>query len=83
MLHWQGDGYALFYKRLEKGTYELPVNNQITSEQVLFLLQGVIIKSVKKHPPFSVAYKKNYKQYLFSVASRYAHIKCVRHVHRL
>ena len=53
MLHWQGDGYAVFYKRLEKGTYELPLNNQITSEQVLFLLQGVVIKSVKKHKRYS------------------------------
>lgn len=61
MLHWQGDGYAIFYKRLEKGTYELPLINQtcaersrsITSEQLLFLLQGVVLKSVKKHARYS------------------------------
>ena len=28
MLHWQGDGFALYYKRLEKGTYELPDNQK-------------------------------------------------------
>ena len=38
MLHWQGDGYGLFYKRLEKGTYELPINNQITCEQVFIFI---------------------------------------------
>ena len=54
MLHWQGDGFALFYKRLEKGTYEVPADAlQITVEQVLFLLQGVALKSVKKRVRYS------------------------------
>ena len=42
MLHWQGDGYAIFYKRLEKGTYEilLPPGDSKTitiSTQIIFL----------------------------------------------
>jgi len=54
MLHWQGDGFAIFYKRLEKGTYELPRNDlklsqQINAEKLLFILQGVVLKTVKKH----------------------------------
>ena len=24
LLHWEGDGFALYYKRLEQGTYEFP-----------------------------------------------------------
>lgn len=24
VLHWEGDGFGLYYKRLEQGTYELP-----------------------------------------------------------
>ena len=54
MLHWQGDGFGVFYKRLEKGTFELPANNlnlssqQISPEKLLFILQGVSLKSVKK-----------------------------------
>ena len=24
LLHWEGDGFSLYYKRLEQGTYELP-----------------------------------------------------------
>ena len=25
LLLWEGDGFAIYYKRLEKGTYELPL----------------------------------------------------------
>lgn len=53
MLHWQGDGFACFYKRLEKGTYETAEMNhaaslEISSQQLLFILEGVILNSVKK-----------------------------------
>jgi transposase len=52
MLHWQGDGFALYYKRLEKGTYELPLGEEtnclhLTSECLLYILQGVVLKSVQ------------------------------------
>ena len=54
LLLWEGDGFALYHKRLEKGTYEVPVysNNEtamsISSEQLLFILQGVSLKHVRK-----------------------------------
>ena len=52
MLHWQGDGFALYYKRLEKGTYELPDTNKsncldLTPDRLLHILQGVVLKSVQ------------------------------------
>ena len=52
MLHWQGDGFALYYKRLEKGSYELPLADglnymPLTSERLLYILQGVVLKSVQ------------------------------------
>jgi transposase len=28
LLHWEGDGFSLYYKRLERGTYELPEGGQ-------------------------------------------------------
>lgn len=65
LLHWQEDGFALFYKRLEKGTYELPVLNsniscEINAEQLLFMLQGVILKTVQKRMRYShVVVSKN------------------------
>ena len=58
LLHWQQDGFALFYKRLEKGTYELPKltgseSGQINAEQLLFMLQGVVLKTVQKHTRYT------------------------------
>jgi transposase len=52
MLHWQGDGFALYYKRLEKGTYELPVDEggiclDLKADRLLYILQGVVLKSVQ------------------------------------
>ena len=55
MLHWQKDGFAVYYKRLERGTYELPLfkgdsNGQsISLKQILFLLQGIQLKSIRKN----------------------------------
>src|ERR1044071_4274417 len=40
LLLWEGDGFALYHKRLERGTYELPACNEsnlsitISSEQL-------------------------------------------------
>lgn len=61
MLHWQEDGFAIFYKRLEKGTYEFPMEEihsksfSISAEKLLFILQGVKLKSVKKRTRYSLS----------------------------
>jgi len=60
LLLWEGDGFALYHKRLEKGTYELPavINNcssmAITSQQLQFILQGVALQKIH----FRRRYKK-------------------------
>lgn len=54
ILHWQGDGFVIYSKRLEKGTFELPklqssnASIEITSDQMQFILSGIILSSVKK-----------------------------------
>jgi transposase len=54
LLLWEGDGFALYYKRLEKGTYELPVctadttSLSITNEQLQLILQGISLKSIHR-----------------------------------
>jgi transposase len=58
MLQWQGDGFAIFFKRLEKGTYELPQKNNETNtvllshQQLQFILDGIMLKSIKKRPRY-------------------------------
>ena len=53
LLLWEGDGLSLYYKRLERGTYELPAaSNQssavpISAQQLQLLLEGIQLKSIK------------------------------------
>ena len=59
LLHWQGDGLAIYCKRLEKGTYEMPAmaaqNNSIklTDRQLQFMLDGIVLSSVKNRPRYA------------------------------
>jgi transposase len=59
LLRWEGDGFAIFYKRLEKGTFELPQydsNNNtmlITDHELSFILKGVALLKVKYRPRYS------------------------------
>lgn len=52
LLYWDGDGFALFYKRLERGRYALPAHNglskQIKREELLMLLEGLSFKKIKR-----------------------------------
>ena len=61
LLLWEGDGFALYHKRLEKGTYELPVpdnssrNINISSQQLQLILQGISLKSVRRRKRYQHA----------------------------
>jgi transposase len=54
LLHWEGDGLALYQKRLEKGVYEEPRRSHdgsslvINAEQLQLILQGIVLDSVVK-----------------------------------
>ena len=49
LLQWDRDGFALYIKRLEQGTFECPVVNglAITSRQLTLLMEGVMLKTVR------------------------------------
>jgi transposase len=50
LLLWEGDGLSLYYKRLERGTYECPTTMDgfsLTATQLQLILQGIQLKSVK------------------------------------
>lgn len=52
LLLWEGDGFSIYYKRLEKGTFELPATaDQITTavldaRELQFILQGISLRKV-------------------------------------
>ena len=52
LLYWDGDGFALFYKRLEQGTYTFTADNtppkQLHRDELLMLLEGLSFKGMAK-----------------------------------
>ena len=57
LLCFEGDGYALYYKRLERGTYELPglrglKGDFLSAAQLQLILSGVSLKNIKYRPRY-------------------------------
>ena len=54
LLHWQGISFTLYYKRLEKGTFELPAYDSsigsitINYTQLVMIVDGLSIKNIQK-----------------------------------
>lgn len=59
LLLWEEGGFSIFYRRLEKGAFEIPAFNldenslSLTSDQLQFMLKGIKLSSVK--------YRKRYQ----------------------
>ena len=53
-LYWDKDGYALWYKRLEQGTFRLPklaaeqVSVELKASELAMLLDGIDLGSIKR-----------------------------------
>ena len=58
ILYWDNDGFAIWYKRLEKGTFHLTLpftgeaNVALTRAQLAMLLEGIDFQNVKKRKRF-------------------------------
>lgn len=56
LLYWDGDGFAMFYKRLERGRYTLPTHNapskELKREELMMLLEGLSFAGMKKKKRF-------------------------------
>ena len=56
LLVWDESGFVIYYKSLEKGTFELPImdgdSRQIAWSDLLLILEGVELKSVKRRPRY-------------------------------
>lgn len=59
LLRFEGDGFAIYYKRLEKGTFEIPPYDstsgaiKISDNELIFILKGVSLKRIKYRPRYS------------------------------
>lgn len=58
ILYWDRDGYALWYKRLEKGTFRMPVAKpdtasiELKASELAMLLEGIDLRSLKRRKRF-------------------------------
>ena len=54
LLMWDVSGFAIYYKRLERGTFELPqtqasqLSLELAWSDLVLLLEGIEIKSIKR-----------------------------------
>ena len=58
LLRWEGDGFALYSKRLEQGSYELPKAGDensflISHKELLLILQGISLQQIKYRKRYS------------------------------
>lgn len=58
LLKWEQGGFVIFYKRLERGTYELPANNsnglstRIGYGELAMIITGISMKNARKRKRF-------------------------------
>ena len=60
LLVWETGGFVLYYKRLEKGTFELPAlapeanSIQLSWDEWVMLISGIELRSVRRRPRFEL-----------------------------
>ena len=59
VLYWDGDGYVLFYKRLSRGTFELPrpqdpetLAVEMRASELSMLLDGIQLEGRRRRPRY-------------------------------
>jgi len=60
ILYWDTDGFAIWYKRLEEGTFRLPTPKkagasvELKASELAMLLAGIDLTSIKRRKRFAV-----------------------------
>ena len=61
LLWWQADGFWLFYKRLEAGTFQVPENTSedksihLTADELQLIISGIDLTSIKRRKRYAMA----------------------------
>lgn len=61
ILYWDGCGLAIWYRRLEQGTFQMPKvaddrrSAEIRSDELTMLLRGIDLNSIRRRKRFSIA----------------------------
>lgn len=64
LLLWERDGFSIYHKRLERGTYELPslhsssASVELRSDELMLILHGISLMSVRRRKRFEIDQKK-------------------------
>jgi transposase len=64
ILYWDVDGFALWYKRLEEGTFRLPrvssddASVELKGSQLAMMLEGIDLRSIKRSKRFTRSRQK-------------------------
>ncbi len=56
LLHWEKDGFVIYYKRLEKGTFTPPenvINGVIQWPELIYMIVGLQAEKIRQKPRFS------------------------------
>jgi transposase len=56
ILAWQGDGFGLYLRRLERGTFAFPTSDaaevSVTATELAMILGGVEVRGVRRRPRY-------------------------------
>jgi transposase len=64
LLIWEKNGFTIFYRRLEEGTFEVPAfdldakSMQISADQLAFMLKGISLKEIKYRKGYAHSVQK-------------------------
>jgi transposase len=59
LMYWDADGFAIWYKRLEEGTFRLPAQSsagasvELRASELAMLLEGIDLKSLRRSSRFA------------------------------
>jgi transposase len=59
LLYWDGDGFALFHKRLERGRYACTAHNELSKqlkrEELMMLLEGLSFDKMSRKKRYEIS----------------------------